>query len=152
MRASPRIPAAVVFVLAMNVAQLAAQSSKYGIEDILDNASTSAGALSNDGRWLIATKASLRDRIGIDNYRFGDPTYAAPSAAEITVIDTKSGEARRLFNEKRQARAFEWSPDGSRLAFTSSRTGILDVYTMAADGTAPTRIASGFALDSNPDW
>jgi dipeptidyl aminopeptidase/acylaminoacyl peptidase len=94
-----------------------AQQNRFTIQDVLDHASTTAAALSADGRWLVATTATLRDRIGIDNYRFGDPTYIAPAVATISVIDTRTGTAQKLFPEKRQARAFEWSPDGARLAF-----------------------------------
>ncbi|MGH7552735.1 MAG: S9 family peptidase, partial [Longimicrobiales bacterium] len=57
------------------------------------------------------------DRIGIDNYRYGDPTYVAPGVADVAVVDTRTGEARKLFADKRQMRAFEWSPDAARLAF-----------------------------------
>jgi dipeptidyl aminopeptidase/acylaminoacyl peptidase len=94
-----------------------AQQNRYTIQDVLDNPSTNAAALSGDGRWLVMTTASLRDRIGIDNHRYGDPTYIAPSSAEISVVDTRGSAARKLFTDKRQARAFEWSPDASRLAF-----------------------------------
>jgi dipeptidyl aminopeptidase/acylaminoacyl peptidase len=59
----------------------------------------------------------LRDRLGADNHRFGDPTYIAPGAAAIAIVDTRSGESTPLFAGRRQVRSFEWSPDGARLAF-----------------------------------
>jgi dipeptidyl aminopeptidase/acylaminoacyl peptidase len=88
----------------------------YSIQDVIDTPAASAGALSADGRWLVVTTAALRDRIGIDNHRFADPTYVAPSVADITVVDTRTGATQRVFADKRQARGFAWSPDGSRLA------------------------------------
>jgi dipeptidyl aminopeptidase/acylaminoacyl peptidase len=93
------------------------QQDRYTLQDVLDSPTSSAGALSADGRWLVVTMSALRDRIGTDNHRFGDPTYTAPGVAVVSVVDTHTGEARRLFTDKRQARGFEWSPDGSRLAF-----------------------------------
>ena len=45
-----------------------------------------------------------------------------------------------------------WSPDGTRLAFTSLRDFNLEVYTMAADGTGMTRITRTPARDWFPAW
>ncbi|HUF49325.1 MAG TPA: prolyl oligopeptidase family serine peptidase [Longimicrobiales bacterium] len=98
-------------------ATAAAQQDLYSIDDVLNATSASAGALSPDGRSLVVTTAALRDRIGIDNRRYGDPTYVAPSFADVTIVDTRTGATHRLFPDKRQTRAFSWSPDGARLAF-----------------------------------
>jgi dipeptidyl aminopeptidase/acylaminoacyl peptidase len=88
----------------------------FTVEDALDVRNVSPMDLSNDGRWLVARSASLRDRIGIDNKRFGDPTYIAPQKMDVWVIDTRSGAAEKLFADRRQVRGAQWSPDGSRLA------------------------------------
>ena len=50
-----------------------------------------------------------------------------------------------------------WSPDGSRIAFTSDRdsqTGSvnLEIYVMNADGTGVTRVTSDTAQDDEPAW
>jgi hypothetical protein len=84
---------------------------------VLDTATVAVGDVSADGKWIVATTGSLRGRIGIDNSRFGDPTYTAPSLVDVSVIDTTAGAAQKLFADKRQVRGFKWSPDGSRLAF-----------------------------------
>jgi len=94
-----------------------AQGAAFSVEDFLDVVNFNIADLSDDGRWLAVTSASLRDRIGIDNHRFGDPTYIAPNAAEVWVIDTQSAKSQKLFPEKRQVRGLQWSPDASRLAF-----------------------------------
>jgi dipeptidyl aminopeptidase/acylaminoacyl peptidase len=98
--------------------QVAAQSTAqtFTVDDMLDLASINVADLSNDGRWIAAVSGSLRDRIGIDNFRFGDPTYIAPSLSDVWIIDTGSGKAQRLFPEKRQVRGLKWSPDGNKLA------------------------------------
>lgn len=96
----------------------AAQSgSPFTVDDLLDAVNMNFGDLSEDGRWLVATAGSLRDRIGIDNHRFGDPTYFAPAFADVLVIDTQTAKSQKLFPSKQQARNFKWSPDGNRLAF-----------------------------------
>lgn len=38
-----------------------------------------------------------------------------------------------------------WSPDGSRIAFTSGRDGNWEIYEMNADGTHQTRLADDSA-------
>ena len=89
----------------------------FTVEDMLDTINVNMADLSNDGRFLAVTASSLRDRIGIDNHRFGDPTYSAPSVVEILVIDTQTAKAQKVFPNKRQVRGLKWSPDASRLAF-----------------------------------
>jgi class 3 adenylate cyclase len=45
-----------------------------------------------------------------------------------------------------------WSPDGSRIAFTSRRDGNREIYVMNADGTGQTRLTNDPADDFHPDW
>jgi dipeptidyl aminopeptidase/acylaminoacyl peptidase len=114
---APGRAAVLFFLLALSTNTASAQPAQFTVDDVLDLPAATMSALSRDGHWLVVTTAALRDRIGTDNHRFGDPTYSAPSVADIAVVDTRTGAARRVFNDKRQARAFEWSPDASRLAF-----------------------------------
>jgi len=98
-------------------AQAAADRAGFTISDVLDVKNASVGAVSEDGGWVVITTTSLRDRLGIDNYRYGDPTYIAPGVAEISVVDTRTGQSTKLFPEKRSARGFAWSLDAARMAF-----------------------------------
>lgn len=45
-----------------------------------------------------------------------------------------------------------WSPDGSKIAFTSSRDGTLDIYTMNADGSGVTRLTNDPANEGELSW
>ena len=45
-----------------------------------------------------------------------------------------------------------WSPDGSRIAFASSRDGNFEIYTMNADGSEQTRLTRNNAHDWSPTW
>jgi dipeptidyl aminopeptidase/acylaminoacyl peptidase len=94
-------------------------ASLFTVDDMLDIVTLRAVDLSKDGHWLAATASTLRDRIGIDNSRFGDPTYSAPSLTEVLIIDTQTSRIQKLFTEKRQVRGLKWSPDGSKLALTA---------------------------------
>lgn len=98
----------------------------FTVDDLLDVTNVSAADVSDDGRWVAATATTLRDRIGIDNSRFGDPTYFAPSSVDVLVIDTQTGKTQKLFNEKRQVRQLKWSPDGSRLAMLALKGDVFE--------------------------
>lgn len=45
-----------------------------------------------------------------------------------------------------------WSPDASRIAFTSGRSGSSDVFVMSADGTGTTRLTTTKQNDTHPTW
>lgn len=45
-----------------------------------------------------------------------------------------------------------WSPDGTKIAFSSRRSGSHDVYVMNADGTGTRRLTSTSADDLHPTW
>jgi dipeptidyl aminopeptidase/acylaminoacyl peptidase len=46
----------------------------------------------------------------------------------------------------------EWSPDGKRLAYLSSRTGYDHVWTVAVDGGEPVELTKGAFVDYDPSW
>jgi dipeptidyl aminopeptidase/acylaminoacyl peptidase len=91
-------------------------SSKFTVDDLLDVTNMNIVDLSDDGQWLVATSGTLRDRLGNDNHRVGDPTYLPPVVADIWIIETQTGRKQKLFQNKVQASGFKWSPDGNRLA------------------------------------
>jgi len=111
---------AITVVLALTSVSLPATaqtaSSLFTVDDMLDVTNLNVADLSDDGRWLAVTSGSLRDRIGIDNRRFGDPTYIAPSLVDVWIIDTQTSKSQKLFQNKRQVRGLKWSPGGDRLA------------------------------------
>src|SRR5258708_9953489 len=45
-----------------------------------------------------------------------------------------------------------WSPDGTRLAFTSTRDGNSEIYVMNADGSGVTRLTTDPNRDGHPAW
>ena len=45
-----------------------------------------------------------------------------------------------------------WSPDASKIAFSTSRDGNDEVYVMDADGHNPTNLGNDSASDSMPAW
>jgi TolB protein len=61
-------------------------------------------------------------------------------------------DVRRLTEDEGDDTAPTWSPDGSRIAFASTRGGDSDIYVMAADGSGVTRLTSSPANDGEPAW
>lgn len=46
----------------------------------------------------------------------------------------------------------DWSPDGTRIVFTSSRDGNYDIYTMKADGSDWVKLTTNSGDDKHPSW
>ena len=105
------------FTLNAQAPRPALPASAFTAEDALDITSYSVADLTSDGRYLAATSSVRRDGFGVDYRRDGDPTYTRVAPVRLWVIDTRSGDRRAVFPDKRTVRAARWSPDGSRLAF-----------------------------------
>ena len=45
-----------------------------------------------------------------------------------------------------------WSPDGTRIAFVSGRSGNYDIWVMNADGSDPQNLTNSEAIDLAPQW
>ena len=72
---------------------------------------------------------------------------------EIYVMDADGLNQVNLTNTGGGEFAPAWSPDGSKIAFYSSRDGISgEIYVMDADGLNLMRLTNFFGLDHNPDW
>jgi TolB protein len=72
---------------------------------------------------------------------------------EIYVTDLANGSIH-LLTTQRFGREIdpEWSPDGTRIAFTSYRDGNPEIYVMWANGTDQTRVTFNEGFDGYPSW
>ena len=68
----------------------------------------------------------------------GNPTLAAPQ-----LVSTTHG----AFNLHP-----DWSPDGTKIAFVSTRDGNNEIYVMNANGSNPTNLTNHSASDLFPTW
>ncbi|MBZ5499814.1 MAG: prolyl oligopeptidase family serine peptidase [Acidobacteriia bacterium] len=129
-------------------------TSLFTVDDMLDVVTLRAADLSEDGRWLAATASTSRDRIGIDNSRFGDPTYVAPSLADVLIIDIQTGKSQKLFPEKRQIRGLKWSPDGSRLVLAVLKGDRYQpvIWERATGKLIAVPVPGGKILADNSEW
>jgi dipeptidyl aminopeptidase/acylaminoacyl peptidase len=94
-----------------------AQTVRFTAEEMLKVVTASVQDLSEDGRLVAVTERRTYDNAETDNYRYGDPTYLAPLAVRLVVIDTRTGERRLpLGDALANVRQAAFSRDGKRLA------------------------------------
>jgi dipeptidyl aminopeptidase/acylaminoacyl peptidase len=94
-----------------------AQSVRFTAEEMLKVVTASVQDLSEDGRLVAFTERRAYDNAETDNYRYGDPTYLAPLAVRLVVIDTRTGERKLpLGDVLSNVRQTAFSRDGKRLA------------------------------------
>ena len=70
--------------------------------------------------------------------------------SDIWIYDLSRGVGTRLTFNPAPDWAPVWSPDGSRIAFASSRTGYADIYIKAANGAGTARVLLGGKGDDIP--
>ncbi|MGE0440116.1 MAG: prolyl oligopeptidase family serine peptidase [Gemmatimonadales bacterium] len=116
-----RLSALIGLVAAFPLA--AQERTAFTAERSLDVATWSIGDLSDDGAWLVTTSLTRRAMLGVDHRRDGDPTYLRPAAADIWVVNTATGDRRKVFPEPRNRRAEAWSPDAGTLALLVEQNG-----------------------------
>ena len=63
-----------------------------------------------------------------------------------------SGQTRLTTTMPIDASLPAWSPDGSKIAFTSFRDGEGEIYVMNADGSAQARLTNNAVRDEDPAW
>ena len=73
---------------------------------------------------------------------------------EIFVMDADGSNQTRLTDDPARDADPSWSPDGTRIAFASSRdrNWNYEIYVMDADGSNQTRLTDSPARDSKPFW
>jgi Tol biopolymer transport system component len=83
----------------------------------------------------------------------GNSFYAyAPPHSEIWVAGTDGSNPIRLSTAGASDYNPTWSPDGSKIAFSSRRTGTREIYVMAPNGSEVRRLTSNTVEDDFPSW
>jgi dipeptidyl aminopeptidase/acylaminoacyl peptidase len=93
-------------------------------------------------------------------YKFNDTGWFDDRRTHLWVVDVKGGGAKQItqgddWNDSDP----QWSPDGTRIAFVSNRTGKeyddnsnTDVWVISSEGGTPTRISDHEEGDNSPCW
>ncbi|MBD3639130.1 MAG: PD40 domain-containing protein [Crocinitomicaceae bacterium] len=82
-------------------------------------------------------------------------TIAFSYQGDLFTVSSKGGEAKQLTSHSAHDYMPVWSPDGSKIAFSSDRYGNFDVFIVDATGGEPTRLSyhssSDHVYDFTPD-
>ena len=107
----------------------------------------------------VAERSDVRHYKNI-SYKFNDTGWFDDRRSHLWVIDVKTGAAKQITsgNDWNDTDP-QWSPDGTKIAFVSDRTGKAfddsrntDVWVIAAEGGPLTKISDHAEPDRSPRW
>ena len=78
-----------------------------------------------------------------------------PRSLGVYVMDSDGSNVQRLTHTPvRRGGSFapEWSPDGQKIVFDSTRDGNFEIYVMDADGSNVQRLTHNDKVDARPTW
>jgi hypothetical protein len=78
-------------------------------------------------------------------------TRESPAGSKIQLIRSNGYDSFQITSQTGSNVDPDWSPDGSRLAFTSDRDGRWEIYVMDADGRNVTRLTN-IGMNYRPAW
>jgi len=111
---------AIVLIALCAAIPASAQTAGPTVDQLIGLKRVGSPAISPDGK-LVA-------------YTVREPDWDANSyKTEIWLVDVATGKARQLTNSKKSSGSPDWSPDGSRLAFTSDRSDKQQLWLISPD-------------------
>jgi Tol biopolymer transport system component len=72
--------------------------------------------------------------------------------SNIWVMNPDGSNAHNISNINKNDSNPSWAPDGTKLAFGSTRSGNFDIWVMNADGSNPVNLTNGNGLSFSPAW
>ena len=121
------------------------------------------GSRRASGSAILQADASERVTFGIGEY--GPSAISADGRRLVSMVSDLRQALHRVSLASNRAAVLEpltggytgeidpcWSPDGTRIVFSSSRTGQRNIWSMTADFKNPTPLTTGDALDERPEF
>ncbi|HEV8385489.1 MAG TPA: S9 family peptidase [Candidatus Acidoferrales bacterium] len=128
----------VLLVCLIAVGSFAQSKRAITFDDLISMQRVSDPRISPDGKWVAYTVAT--------------PDKAANrTVRNIWLVSAAGGETRQLTHSGKDQMA-RWSPDGSKIAFLSSRDGGTQVYVIALAGGEATKLTSISTGADNVEW
>jgi Tol biopolymer transport system component len=87
-----------------------------------------------------------------DNGRIAISGTASGLSSDIFTLSSSGTDVQRLTSDAFADRDPAWSPDGQRIAWSSTRDGNAGIYVMDADGSAQIRLTNDPIAENQPSW
>jgi Tol biopolymer transport system component len=71
---------------------------------------------------------------------------------DIYIIDVLGGDPQLVYHDMNQIKGMDWSPDGTTIAFGSTRGGNYDIWVLPVSGGIPVQLTHDPAFDMRPEW
>src|SRR6056297_2554954 len=95
----------------------AAQELKpFTPDEMLEVENTNITGVTDNGQFVAVSSSSSQDRLGIDHFRFADPTYVQQRTSRLYVLNTESGVQNEVTDGPTVVQNSAWSPDNNTLA------------------------------------
>src|SRR5581483_10478038 len=112
-----------------------------------------------DTRPELAERSDVRHYRNI-SYKFNDTGWFDDRRSHLWVVEVKAGASKQITSgDDWNDTDPQWSPDGTKIAFVSDRTGKAfddsrntDVWVIAAEGGPLTKISNHAEADRSPRW
>jgi len=149
----------VLASLCLPVSTLHAQKTAFTAEDALRVESTRLLEITKNGRYLVLSSGTRKDRMGTDHQRYRDPTYVSPRYTKLQLLDTETKQSRPIFDHKVILIRTAPSHDDTRLALLLYEEKAFKIAIYQLDNNKVKRIkiksektiASNSALAWKPD-
>ena len=96
-------------------------NEKFTVRDYLSMTSIRTPALSPDGKWVVYTATTKE-------------CWDCTGNSDLWLTTVDKSKTVQLTTSENQETLPQWSPDGSKVAFVSDRTGTMQVYYIKIDG------------------
>ena len=97
--------------------------------------------------WTSTAGATLAGNVGRIAYTNFDGTQY-----DVYTMRPDGGDKINVTSNAAADTQPSWSPDGTKIAFASTRSGNSDIWVMNADGSSPVRLTTNAATDFAPSW